>query len=485
MGMVNSISLSALLEAADLFKGTPEFSQRVSQHMLNHNIFSENIRSDSGRSGTWRDYQQILSELGLIISTALTNTSNLKITPAGLLFLDGEMSYSEMMGTQALRYQYPNGYKGMPNEAKKYALNMGINQRWMLDAAHDVRIKPAVLIIRTLLSLYKENPVNAHLTAEECATALVPVKNHDNPMLGYENLKYARATEAFTRDSVLKRNCAEWFSLLLQTGLVVGDRRKLRLSQSTIDNLAKIDDICSIHERNQNEYWLPKGQKSDPIDWFNHYGSPNTETMLQNSETTSFDQKNGLTLDHADTLVGNTPRELNIVDFPAPPTVPTLNPDINERYYPSESVRLGIQRRAKAGRRHEELVGIARQKMIEANFRIYKSDAVDLLGIKEDKCLIVEVKTVTKENLVSQTRKGLAQLGEYRYRYPTKEAGHKKPETLLLLSSKASYEQWRVEYMNSIDIGCAYINPNNTFSSCVSREIADSVFHYVPQYPAT
>ena len=97
MGMVDSASLSALLEAADLFKGAPDFSQCVSSYMANLSMFSENIRSDSGHSDTWRDYQQILSELGLIVSTTLTSTLNLNITPAGLLFLDGEMSYSEMM----------------------------------------------------------------------------------------------------------------------------------------------------------------------------------------------------------------------------------------------------------------------------------------------------------------------------------------------------------------------------------------------------
>ena len=133
MGMVDSASLSALLEAADLFKGTPDFSQCVSSYMANLSMFSENIRSDSGHSDTWRDYQQILSELGLIVSTTLTSTLNLNITPAGLLFLDGEMSYSEMMATQALRYQYPNGYKGIPNQAKAYAQARGINKRWMLD----------------------------------------------------------------------------------------------------------------------------------------------------------------------------------------------------------------------------------------------------------------------------------------------------------------------------------------------------------------
>ncbi len=180
MGMVDSASLSALLEAADLFKGSTRFFSVRFFVYGKSGMFSENIRSDSGRSDTWRDYQQILSELGLIVSTTLTSTLNLNITPAGLFF-SMEMSYSEMMATQALRYQYPNGYKGIPNQAKAYAQARGINKRWMLDKTHGVRIKPAVLIIRTLLALYEENPTNAVLTAAECATALVPVKTTTTP----------------------------------------------------------------------------------------------------------------------------------------------------------------------------------------------------------------------------------------------------------------------------------------------------------------
>lgn len=478
MGMVDSASLSALLEAADLFKGAPDFSQCVSSYMANLSMFSENIRSDSGHSDTWRDYQQILSELGLIVSTTLTSTLNLNITPAGLLFLDGEMSYSEMMATQALRYQYPNGYKGIPNQAKAYAQARGINKRWMLDKTHGVRIKPAVLIIRTLLALYEENPTNAVLTAAECATALVPVKNHDNPLLGYENLKYIRANGVLTHDQVLRRSCAEWFSLLLQTGLAIGGRQELRLSQYAIENLFQIDDICSIHETNQDEYRFPKGQESDSFDWFVYYGSPDTSTMSQHVEILSPIQGDGFTIDHTEIISGTTSGDLRLVDFSTPPSSPSFNPNINERHYSPDAIRLGIQRRTKAGRRHEELVGIARQRMIEADFKVFKSDAVDLLGIRDDKCLIVEAKTITKKNLVSQTRKGLMQLGEYRYRYLTEAEGHQKPETLLLLSSKTSYEQWRIGFMESIDIGCANINPDNTFSSCVSREIANSIFQY-------
>lgn len=478
MGMANQESITELLRAADLFKGQTNFSELVSSHMLNLGIFTENVRSDTGQSDTWRDYQQVLSELGLIVSTSLTRSSNLSITPIGLLFLDEELSYQEMMATQAMRYQYPNGYKGLANISRAYASDRGIPNRWMLDTLHGVKVKPAILILRALIDLYLDNPEKAKLTASECATALIPIITHDNPKQAYENIIYVRKNNVSTRDSVLKRNAAEWFSLLLQTGMVVGNRREIQLSPHAIENLQDLQRLCEMHESLQSEFWIPAGSDSDAFDWFSYYGLPSTEIMSQRFEGLATFDAAGFRIDDMDQITGNTNLTLELVDFVNPPEYSSSSDSYTERSYSEEAIREGIKKRTEAGRRHEDLVGIARQKMLDAGFSVYKSAAVDLLGTRDDQCLIVEVKTITRKNLISQTRKGLMQLGEYRYRYQDEYRSSNKPETLLLLSSKAQYEQWRIGFMDSLDIGCANINADSSFSSCVKRSIADSVFLY-------
>ena len=97
---------------------------------------------------------------------------------------------------------------------------------------------------------------NAVLTAARVRHC-VPVKNHDNPLLG-ENLKYIPGqTGSPTRPSA--RSCAEWFSPTSQPVLRLVAVRELRLSQYAIENLFQIDDICSIHETNRMVL-VPKGQ---------------------------------------------------------------------------------------------------------------------------------------------------------------------------------------------------------------------------------
>lgn len=478
MGMANQESITELLRAADLFKGKSNFSELVSSHMLNLGFFTENVRADTGQSDTWRDYQQVLSELGLIVSTSLTRSSNLNITPIGLLFLDEELSYQEMMATQAMRYQYPNGYKGLANTSRAYASEKGIPNRWMLDALHGVKVKPAILILRALIDLFIDDPEKAKLTAAECATALIPIITHDNPRQAYENIVYVRKNNISTRDTILKRNSAEWFSLLLQTGLVVGNRKEIRLSPYAIEDIQGLQGLCEMHEAFQSEFWVPSGNDLDSFDWFSYYGLPSTETMSQRSEGFAAIDADGFRIDDIDQIAGTTSSTLELVDFANPPECSSSSDSYAGRSYSEEAIREGIKKRTEAGRRHEDLVGIARQRMLDAGFNVYKSAAVDLLGTRDDQCLIVEVKTITRKNLISQTRKGLMQLGEYRYRYQDEYRDSNKPETLLLLSSRAQYEQWRIGFMDSLDIGCANINADSSFSSCVKRNIADSVFSY-------
>jgi len=75
--------------------------------MIESNILTSNLRDDV--PDAWRDYQQLLAELGLIYSTKISPT--LYLTNLAHMFLAGELGFSELVGMQALRYQYPNGQK--------------------------------------------------------------------------------------------------------------------------------------------------------------------------------------------------------------------------------------------------------------------------------------------------------------------------------------------------------------------------------------
>lgn len=109
MGRVNSREVFALLESAYHFRQHPNYRSLVNQALVAEKIFTPNVRSDSGQVDAWRDYQQILPDLGLIYSTRYIKQPQL--TAIGLMYIDGTIGYSELFSTQVLAYQYPNGHK--------------------------------------------------------------------------------------------------------------------------------------------------------------------------------------------------------------------------------------------------------------------------------------------------------------------------------------------------------------------------------------
>jgi hypothetical protein len=69
MGRVNSPEVFALLESAYRFRQASDYRALVNESLIAGGIFTPNIRADSGQVDAWRDYQQILPDLGLIYST--------------------------------------------------------------------------------------------------------------------------------------------------------------------------------------------------------------------------------------------------------------------------------------------------------------------------------------------------------------------------------------------------------------------------------
>ena len=121
MGRVNSREVFALLESAYQFRQYSNYRTLVNQTLVAKGIFTPNIRADSGQVDAWRDYQQILPDLGLICSTRYIKQPQL--TSIGLMYIDGTIGYSELFSTQVLAYQYPNGHKTDISPAVKEELS--------------------------------------------------------------------------------------------------------------------------------------------------------------------------------------------------------------------------------------------------------------------------------------------------------------------------------------------------------------------------
>lgn len=139
-----------LLRAAWEFGGEAGYRDSITQRIVELGVLTPNVREDAGRAQSWRDYQQVLAELGLIISTALLD--DVVVTPVGMMYLDGAIGHGELITTQCLRYQYPNGQKmTLSSHTKRLLASAQVptpESRVELDARYGVLIKPAVLLAR-------------------------------------------------------------------------------------------------------------------------------------------------------------------------------------------------------------------------------------------------------------------------------------------------------------------------------------------------
>jgi hypothetical protein len=243
MGRVNSREVFALLESAYRFRQYPNYRTFVNQVLVTEGVFTVNIRADSGQVDAWRDYQQILPDLGLIYSTRYIKQPQL--TQIGLMYIDGTIGYSELFSTQVLAYQYPNGHKTDISPAVKEKLTQaGISvppNRIELDVNSGILIKPGVLILQVLVELHRQS-YSPTLDTRECLLSLVPTIRNSDWQEAYARLLQLRQTgDTSEADKRRLRDVQEWFQFVDVEKIIQGRERlryKTRQHQEIIARLA-------------------------------------------------------------------------------------------------------------------------------------------------------------------------------------------------------------------------------------------------------
>ena len=264
MGVVNARFVYELLGAAVTYRDTPDPAARINEHIITSGIrLPPNVRSDTGQPDIWRDYQQVLSELGLMFSTEVLDP----ITPTalGLAFLDGSVSFSELMTLQALRLQYPNGHHNQISEAQRKALAgtrfQHANGLCRLQAVAGMQLRPAVLIWRCL-RLLEEEGEQPRLWAKEIHTYLMRCSTHnDAPKCVEAIVRARRGGPALAPGGERQaRAASEWIRFLLLTPLFSGQgwgtSQYLTLSPYAREHASELDQLCAQLE-SSTSFWMP------------------------------------------------------------------------------------------------------------------------------------------------------------------------------------------------------------------------------------
>ncbi|AUT04665.1 hypothetical protein CLI64_29960 (plasmid) [Nostoc sp. CENA543] len=470
MGRVNPKEIFALLEAAYRFRQYPDYKALINQSLVTGGIFTPNIRSDSGQVDAWRDYQQILPELGLIYSTRYIRQPQL--TPIGLMYIDGSIGYSELFSTQILGYQYPNGHKtDISSSLKKELLEAGINvpeNRTQLDINSGVLIKPGVLILQVLVELFRQG-FHPCLDTRECLLALVPTKRNLDWRYAYSKLLQIRQDgEVSGVDSRRHRHVQEWFQFLDKSDFATKDGNKLSLSKTALNELDQLQDILNFHA-NPATFWLPQGSSEyeNALDWYSFFGNPNIESQwitpdeLRSQEYLTENYPDAELTEETDSLslTVNT-GEINLRSFsPNVPVAEDVDLDINVN-----NIIQGRKRLREKTRQHQEILTELATKLMDLSYNLADDpNSVDLIAEKDGIETIFEVKTINRKNFLPRIRLGVGQLSEYRYRRQLQT--HLRPNSVLVLSNTLQLPNWTLDYLTSdVRIGLICFTTNSFFA---------------------
>ena len=458
MGKVSPKVLFSLLEITYRFRHQSDYESLINQALVSEGVLTPNIRS--GKVDAWRDYQQILSELGLIYSTRYIKPPQL--TPVGLMYIDGSIGYSELLSTQVLTYQYPNGHKTVISEPlRKELLETGTNiprSRLELDLDSGVLIKPGILILQVLVELYRRSELPA-LNTRECLFALVPTKRNNEWQEAYSRLiQLRRSGMSSTGDYRELRHVQEWFQFLGQSDFAIKHNNVISLSSSALSEIEQVQSVLDFHA-SPEVFWISTGsvnRENALISWYGFFGSPSIESQwitpdeLRSQEFLSENYPNHELLDEFDSPSETIElSEINLRPFsPSIPEVIDVTVDVNV-----ENIIQGRARLRDKTRQHQEIVARLAARLMELSYTVTDDpNSVDLLAEKNGIETIFEVKTINRRNFQPRIRLGVGQLSEYRYRRQLQTQA--RPYSILVLGNTLQLPAWAPDYFSSdVNIG--------------------------------
>lgn len=428
---LDSKTLYDFLKCAAPFEGQTDKKYRagITNVMLALNILTPNIRGDV--PDAWRDYQQILAELGLIYSTTISK--ELFLTEIGHLYLAGEIGFSELIGIQALRYQYPNGQKSTIQSRLRKVLNDdGITvpeTLTELQVNNGILLKPGTLILRILIELYKSGET-CSLTASECQTFLIPCKQNSDWHFALAGILSSRSTKNGTSINTnrhSRRNIQDWFKFLSKSDILdLDDNGSITLSTYSFLNIPNIE-LCCHDQENISSFWIPQGYDiQGRKSWFNWFGSLNgdAQQIIRTDISTDIEyiEKNyisGSIDNEQDEFEISNTTEINLQELDINSLVRSrdfnFSSDFNKLV---ENLKKGAEKRHAKTVLHDAIIKRLAESFLTQGAKVESdSKTIDLFAAwPSGETAIFEVKTVTRKSLQNRLRLAIGQIEEYSYR---------------------------------------------------------------------
>lgn len=463
------------LKCAAPFEGEAGgYGDKITNLMSIDGVLTSNFRE--GRASSWRDYQQVLAELGLIYSTSICKA--LTLTDVAQFFLAGDIGFSELITIQSLRFQYPNGQKSTIQSRQKgllSGLGLGVpDSNIELQQQYGVLIKPGVLILRILLELLRAG-FDSEISDTECQLFLLPCKNNSEWSIAYAELvaNRGRAHELEINEVAhARRNVQDWFKFLGESDLFERVGGSLKLSAYVKNNVKRVQSMCSYHE-SAGTWWIPQSSdNSARLSWFDWYGQMPYATQdflrLNVDIDPAYAEENfvaGVDDDTDDVdAVGALDINLSPVDFSRLGLVSDFNFSGDMEALVNR-LRKGAQKRHAKTLLHDRIIKDLAEQFV-AQGAIVKADAnsIDLFSVWPDGgSAMFEVKTVTRRSLQGRLRTAVGQIQEYAYRHAKLGAG--EVDRVVVLNAALTEVDWQTDFLGRhLNIGLICKTPSKSIA---------------------
>lgn len=453
MGVLRHKTLYALTWAAMTFADEPDPAVRINEYLVTNKIFPADIRADSGQPDVWRDYQQILSEFGLMVSRQCLKS--ITLTPLGLAYAQREIGFRELMTLQVLRYQYPNGHKHTIDPALKRSLQStgfrAVKSRDELFAVTGVMVRPATLTLGTMFSLH-DMGLEPSITLDEFEGVIMRSKrNEETEACAHEIAANRGVRRAYTSAPETRRNASDWLKFMgLSDLFTLRNKSAVRVSDAAMSNPEALKTVI-VDLSKPESFWIPASfNRNERLTWYLFFGTPDVSGvgLATHEKTEDFVEWK------------DTAGSVSLHDFPdrAPHRKGRRQGNVVSVYPAAQS--------ESQSRLHDllcELIAdLARQRGASV---YYDPDSVDLLVTTSGSNYVIECKSVTPTNYRKKLRYAIGQV--LNYSYWLEQSGRRISQSLVGVTAEVPPDHWSVHFLTShINMGMVSLHGGDlrTFS---------------------
>lgn len=459
-------TLYNLLKCAAPFEGEIRSSRKITNLMVALGILTPNERD--GTPDAFRDYQQILAELGLIYSTKIC--PELTITELGHMFLAGEIGFSEFGSIQALRYQYPNGQKFIiDTHIREELANNAINPPSTLielQTNYQILLKPGLLIIQVLIALFEQG-YEPYLSVSECQAFLIPCRDNTEWVQACSEIISNRESPSSIDSLNLhsRRNIQDWFKFLNKTDFFnTTNTNLISLNSYAKENIQIIKNYC-VSQGLPGSYWIPQAfdipARMSWFQWFGHIPF-DSQALLRSPLATDIEYiEENFVAGVEEEIVKNETispdfTKINLqpidLDYLNRESVFKFSEDFETLV---ESLRLGAQKRHAKALLHDRIIKDLAEKFISQDAIVESDpDSIDLFARwPSGDSAIFEVKTVTRRSLQLRLRTAIGQVEEYAYRKQL-DGDSALADRVVVINTELEQDAWQTSFLtNHLGIG--------------------------------